>query len=182
MLGNKLLDGFLEQKNKYDRGTYKGMFIGTCIALIVQLALWFFVIPLTVDTIPDITLLNIPFFNFEIDLFSIVIWSSMFVGALAMLLFAQPFRQRATRIISFGIVFSLISTLFLTLMMSQNLEGELLSNWLFFLTNNYDMIIFLILIHTILIISILLLVRRKMTYLIFIIWPFSLFLLAYIPL
>ena len=182
MLRNELLDGFLEQKTRYQRGTYKQIFVGTFIALIIQLALWFFLVPLIVDTIPDITLLEIPFLNIEIDLFSIALWFSMLIGAIAMLLLIKPFRQKALRILSFGAVFSLISVLFLTLMMSKNLEGVLLSNWLSFLMNSYDMIIFLILVQLMLIVSILLLIRKKMTYLLLIILPFSFFLLAYIPL
>jgi hypothetical protein len=178
MLKNELLDGFLEQKMRYQRGTYKQLFAGTFI----QLALWFFLIPLTVDTIPDITLFKIPFFNVEIDLFSIAIWISMLIGAIAMLLFIKPFRQRVVRILSFGLIFSLISVLFLTLMMSKNIEGLLLSSWLGFLMNSYDMIIFLVLVQLMLIVSVLLLIRKKLTYILLIILPFSLFLLAYIPL
>jgi hypothetical protein len=182
MLRNELLDGFLEQKTRYQQGTYRQMFVGAFIALLIQLSLWFFLIPLTVDTIPDTTLLEIPFLNLEIDLFSIVVWVSMFIGAIAMLLFIKPFRQKAVRILSFGTAFSLISVLFLVLMMSRNLEGELLSNWLDFLMNSYDMIIFLVLIQLMLIATILLLIRKKLTYLVLIIVPLSLFLLAYIPL
>lgn len=182
MLRNELLDGFLEQKSRYDRGTYKQMFVGTCIALIIQICLWLFLVPLSLDKISDTTLFELPFLGVGIDLFSIVVWLSMLAGAASMLLFIKPFRQRVSRILLFGTVFSLISVLFLMFMVSRNLEGALLSNWLGFLTNSYDMVLFLLLVQLMLMVSILLLIRKKLTYLVLILLPFSLFLLAYIPL